>query len=109
MTKRWYRKSKWKVFRARLQIKWCIVFQCNWFAKYSLSNSRLTFIISPWISISFPSKIPDPDRQISEISDPEKPTDDPSLERGLGGGGGGGVDSYMKGAEMMVGTFELNP
>ena len=82
MTKRWYRKSKWKVFRARLQIKWCIVFQCNWFAKYSSSNSRLTFIISPWIFISFPSKIPDPYRQISEISDPEKPTDDPSLERG---------------------------
>ena len=42
---------------------------------------------------------------MSEISDPEKPTDDPSLERG----GGGRVDSHMKGAEMMVGTFELNP
>ena len=83
MTKRRYRQSKWKVFRARLQIKWCIVFQCNWFAEFSLSNSRITFIISRWISISFPSKIPDPDRQISGISDPEKPTEGPSR----GGGG----------------------
>ena len=65
MTKRRYRKSKRKVFRPRLQIKRCIVFQCIWFAEFPLSNSRITFIISPWISISFPSKIPDPSRQIS--------------------------------------------
>ena len=100
MTKRRYRKSKWKVFRARLQIKWCIVFQCNWFAKYSLSNSRLTFIISPWISISFPSKIPDPDRQISGIWDPEKPTEGPSR-------GGGGLP-YERGQDD-GGNFWIKP